>query len=94
VPFTTVRPTIEAQSYRQLSSRRRGGIDYKDSKFDGTYLGRRNKMNCSMPGRLSIALLPNCKKNLWPRAGKLIAKTQPLTEKLRHPSYKGLREDL
>jgi bifunctional non-homologous end joining protein LigD len=97
------------------------GIAMKRGKFDGVYLARREDAHLLYAGKVEHGFYSSSEKDLQRRAGKLKAKTQPLstkinkpkaiwlkphlladveyravtsTGKLRHPSFKGLREDL
>jgi bifunctional non-homologous end joining protein LigD len=97
------------------------GIAYKGTKFDGIYLGRREKKALIYAGKVEHGISAAQQKELMIRATTLTSETQPLTKrirkpkarwlkpkmlvdveyraltgdgKLRHPSYKGLREDL
>ncbi len=97
------------------------GIAFKGTKFDGVYLGRREKNALIYAGKVEHGFTATQQRDMMARAAKLTAKTQPLTTKikkpkakwlqpkilvdieyramtgegkLRHPSFKGVREDL
>ena len=97
------------------------GIAMRAGKFEGIYLGRREKGELVYAGKVENGFDARTEQNLRRRAEKLKARTQPLTKKIkkpkavwlkpeilvdvefraltgsgkvRHPSFKGIREDL
>ena len=97
------------------------GLAYKGKKFDGIYLGRKRGRSFEYAGKVEHGFGVATERDLRARAEKLIAKSQPLSPrvkkpkamwlkpgllvdveyramtgegKLRHPSFKGIREDL
>jgi bifunctional non-homologous end joining protein LigD len=97
------------------------GLAYKNKKFDGIYLGRRDEDDLLYAGKVENGFDDATVKDLERRAKKLVARRQPLTKKvakpkatwlqpklladvefraltgdgkLRHPSFKGIRDDL
>jgi hypothetical protein len=63
-------------------------------KFDGIYLGRRKEDELLYAGKVEHGFTTDQQKELMARAGKLIAKTQPLTTKIAKPKAKWLKPTL
>jgi hypothetical protein len=70
------------------------GIAYKGAKFDGIYLGRREKVGLVYAGKVEHGFSAAQKKALMARAAKFASKTQPVVKKIAKPKAKWLQPKL